>query len=225
MARRFVRASSQRISGSSTLLQNEPIDFVAHFFTTQTNDYQVAICLGNNGAAGSYELAAAMHVAGDPVAGQKWSDGGASDRADKAGVSINTWYVGAASFITNTSRAAYLDGSKATNTTSIADPTPDFLTIGARRINAIAEAFDGDIAEAYMLDYNQSDSQHAARGKGYSALWDVPIKNVRGWYPLLRDDNNRMANGYPDLTPTGSPTFTSHPPKVIHPRIGALITL
>ena len=221
--------TSDYLSVASTLLGDEPIDMLAYGRSTSAANNQKAIVLGDGGGpSGFWGLAWRGDVASDPIRAEKNNDGGSGlvSAASSAGYSTNVWHVGWASFISNTSRAAGIDGgNKGTNTTSRTNPTPNFMSIGILKHSGAAAPFEGDLAECYLLDYNLSDEQHAARGKGYSALWDVPVKNVRGWYPLLRDDNNRMAGGYPDLTPTGSPTFSSHPPKVIHPRIGALITV
>jgi hypothetical protein len=221
--------SSQYLSASSTLLAAEPIDIICHGNPDINTTYAVALSLGNNGVDGSYRHVFDGSTGGDPIRGSKESDAGAIGNADSStGFSTATWHVAGTSFISDTSRAAYKDGgSKGTNATNAADPTPDFFTIGALRRSSVSNYFDGKLAEAYVLNANMSDAQHAARGKGFSALWDVPVKNVRGWYTLLRttDLNNRMGGGYPALTATGSPTQAAHPSKVIYPRLGGLITL
>jgi len=121
-----------------------------------------------------------------------------------------------------------MDGAgKGTNATSISDPTPDNISIGCRLRGSSGASFflAGRSAEMYILDTNMSDAEHGrVGGYGISPLWNVPITNVRAWYPLQADDNNRMAGGYPNLTATGSPTFATHPANVIYPRIGGLIT-
>lgn len=222
--------SSQYLSASSTLLTDEPIDMVAHVNSDSLTDSQMILSLANGAATfGFFALMIRGDVGGDPARAQKISDGGTAGNADSSsGYSTGQWMIPSASHISNTSRSVYLDGgSKGTNTTSVADPTPDYISVGVRRSSGLNNYFDGKIAEAYVLDANMSDEQHAARGKGYSALWDVPVKNVRGWYPLLRttDLQNRMAGGYPDLTATGSPTGAAHPEKVIYPRLGGVITI
>jgi len=134
--------------------------------------------------------------------------------------------VGGTSFISDTSRSSFIDGgSKGTNTTNITDPTPDFISIGAQRRSTVANYFDGSIAEAYILDANMTDAQHALAGKGISPFWLIPGKNVRAWYPLQGHNNNRVRNGYPDLTATNSPTNGTHPARVMRPRINGVMAV
>lgn len=226
MARVF-NGSSQYLSVSSTLLSNEPIDMVVHGNSDSVTAGQFAISLGNNGANGGYALAFRGDVASDPFQAWKFDDAGAGGSgATSAGFSATTWYVASNSFISNTSRAVFLNGgSKGTDTTNTPDPTPDYVTIGALRRNALSLYFDGSLAEAYLLDANMADAVHAVVGLGYSPIWLMPISNIRGWYPLQADNNNRVTGGYPDLTATGSPTDGVHPFNVVYPRVNGVITL
>lgn len=226
MARTF-NGSSQYLSASSTLLTNEPIDMVIHGKSNSTTAGQFAISLGNNGTNGGIAFAFRGDVASDPLQAWKFDDTGVGGSGvTSAGFSASTWYVGSSTFISNTSRSVFLNGaSKGSDTTNAPDPTPDFITLGALRRSTLSLYFDGSLAEAYILDVNMTDANHAVFGKGYSPLWIVPIKNVRAWYPLQRHNSNNVRNGYPaDLTATGSPTTSSHPFNVVYPRIGALIT-
>jgi hypothetical protein len=224
---RVFNGSSQYLSASSNVLTDEPIDMLVWGNSTDAANVQGAVNLGNNGASGFMELAWQGNVASDPIRANKQNDaGGNGVAASSSGYSTDTWHAGWASFISNTSRAAGIDGgSKGTNATSLTDPTPDFVTIGARRTSAIAAYFAGQEAEAYILDTNLSDDQHASWGAGFSPLWFLPITNVRAWYPLHAHDNNNMSGGYPDLTATNSPTQGVHPPDIIYPFMGALVTL
>lgn len=222
MARVF-NGSSQYLSGSSTLLSNEPIDMVVHANADTITAALCAVGLGDGASNAHYSLYMRGDVAGDPVEGQKRQT--SSGRAASASYSATTQYVIGASFISDTSRAVFLDGTKSTNTTNITDPSPDFISIGALRINAIFDYFDGSLAESYILDVNMSDEDHAVVALGYSPIWSYPIGNVRGWYPLQTDNNNRMAGGYPDLAATGSPTDAIHPFNVVYPSINGVITM
>lgn len=224
MARTF-NGSSQYLSASSTLLSNEPIDFVVFANSNSTTVAQVPISLGNNGAGGFYIIAFEGAVAGDPVRAFKQSDAAANGFASSAAYSGSTWYVAAASFISDTSRAVFLNGTKTADTTNTADPTPDFVTIGAARRSTVFSYFSGSIADSYILDVNMTDAQHTLAGKGISPFWLVPGKNVRAWYPLQGHNNNRVRNGYPDLTATGSPTNGTHPARVMRPRINGVMAV
>lgn len=227
MARTF-NGSTQYLSGSSTLLTNEPIDFVIYGNADIVTAAMDAIALGNNGASGAATASFRGDIASDPVEARKQDDGAAATGAARtsAGFSASTWYVLSATHISNTSRASFLNGgSKGTDTTSVSDPTPDFISIGALRRSAIANYFDGSLAEAYVLDTNMTDAQHALAGKGISPFWIIPGKNVRAWYPLHGHNNNRVRNGYPNLTATNSPTNGTHPARVLRPRINGVITV
>ena len=130
-------------------------------------------------------------------------------------------------FRSDTSRDAYLNGgSKGSDATNISDPTPDFIAIGCLLRSTASTFFPGSVAEAFFLDYAITDAQVTVLGKGVHPIdAAVPVSNIRGWYPLLAEDKNHMAGGYPALSPTASPTFGSHPSNPIYPRIGGLISM
>lgn len=226
MARVF-DGSSQYLSAASTLLTNEPIDFVMCFNSDSATVAQCSISLGNSGAAtGVYSITVEGAVAGDPIRAFKQSDAGANGLATSTGgYTSGTWHLAGNTYISDASRAVYLDGTKTADTTNVADPTPDYVTLGVLRRSALASYFDGLLAETYILDTNMSDAQHALAGKGISPFWLIPGKNVRAWYPLQGHNNNRVRNGYPDLTATGSPTNGMHPARVLRPRINGVMTV
>jgi hypothetical protein len=227
MARVF-NGSTQYLSASSTLLTNEPIDMTVLANADAATGVYTALSLGNSGAAtGIYASNMRGDVASDPTETIKQSDAATNGIArTSTGFTAATWHALGSTFISDTSRATFIDGgSKVSDTTNVADPTPDYITIGASRRSALANYFDGSIAEAYILDANMSDAVHASVALGYSPIWSAPLGNVRGWYPLQNDNNNRMAGGYPDLTATGSPTDVIHPFNVVYPSINGLITM
>ncbi len=228
MARVF-NGTTQYLSGSSTLLSNEPIDMFAYQNSDTVTQYNTVVMLGNSGSAnGAYGLFAGGSVAGDPFDSVKQDDSAvATGTARTASAFLAaTWYTISGTFISNTSRAVFMNGAnKATNATSTNDPTPDYISIGAFKTNAVSSYMDGNISEVLVLDANCTDEVHASFGLGYSPIWSMPISNVRGWYPLQADNNNRMAGGYPDLAATGSPTDVIHPFNVVYPSINGLITM
>ena len=225
MARVF-NGSSQYLSASSTLLTNEPIDFVCHATSTSSAAAQRTFSLGNNAASGVFTGGFRGDLAGDTIDTLKQNDAGTAANSQSTGYSINTWYVLGHSFISDTSRASFINGgTKATDTTSVSDPTPDFIALAVTLRSTPSGYLSGSEAEAYFLDVNMSDTVHAIVGLGYSPIWSIPISNVRGWYPLQNDNNNRMAGGYPDLAATGSPTDAIHPFNVVYPSINGLITM
>jgi hypothetical protein len=219
--------SDQYCSESSSLLTNEVIVMVAYARSTDVTAAQTVLALGNNGASGRFEMAFLGSAAGDPIRGIKENDAGSSAQANStSGYSANTWHSAIVAFLGNSSRAAYIDGGdEGTNTTSITDPTPDYITVGARRVNAVSNYFSGDVAEVCILDVSLTAAQIEAHGQGFSIVHMVPLANIRGWYPMFREYRNRVGNGYPNLTPTGGgsgpPSFTAHPPQYIPPRINA----
>ena len=228
MARTF-NGSSQYLSAGSTLLADEPISMACLGNSDSVAVTQTPMSLGNNGASGFYETQFAGAAASDPIRAAKVNDGGGSVgiAASSAGYGAGAWHHAIGVFINDTSRAAYKDGgSKGTNATSVANPTPDYVTVGVRRLSGNAQYFDGSIAEAFIMDYQLNDAQAALMAGGIHPIDAcIPIANIRAWYPLMGDDNNRMGGGYPNLSPTDSPTFGTHPVTPIYPRIGALICL
>ncbi len=225
MARTF-NGINQYLSASSTLLNSEPIDFVCHATSTSITAAQRTFSLGNNAASGVFTGGFRGDLAGDTIDTLKQNDAGTAASSQSTGYSINTWYVLGHSFISDTSRASFINGgTKATDTTSVSDPTPDFIALGAVLRSSAAAWLSGSEAEAYFLDANMNDTVQAVVGLGYSPIWSMPIANVRGWYPLQNDNNNRMSGGYPDLAVTGTPTDSIHPPNVVYPRINGLICM
>ena len=220
--------SSQYASASSTLLGNEPIDMIVYGNSDSAAATQVPLALGNGGGAnGHFAMMFEGAVGGDPIKAQKGNDGGTFDDADTStGYSTATWTVASGSFVSDTERHAYINGgSEGTDTGSETDPTPDYVSVGARRNSALSQYFDGKIAQAYILDINMDDNQHAAAGVGASPFWLVSGVKVRAWYPLNLHYANRVANGYPDLTATGSPTLSlDNPARVFFPRLGGVMT-
>jgi hypothetical protein len=227
MARAF-NGTTQYLSAASSLLTNEPIGMFCFAKSNDAATQQVQIGLGNNGASGLYISDLAGSVGGDPVRAIKQNDGGTTGAsATTAGYSTGVWLASGHSFRSDTSRDSYKDGAnKGSDTTNVSDPTPDFISIGCT-LRSTAQAFhNGDIANAFIFNYAPTDAEHALLGKGIHPIdVGIPIANIKAWYPLIADDNNRMAGGYPNLTPTGSPTFSSHPFQPIYPRVGALLSM
>lgn len=228
MSRTF-NGTTQYLSAASTLLADEPLSLLCWGNANNITAGHIPLGLGNNGASGRFNLGMQGNVGGDPIYAVKDNDAGtgAVFAASSTGYSATTWHHVAGVYRNNTSRDAYIDGgSKGSDTATRTDPTPDFISIGVLRTNTLTGFFDGSNAEAFLLDYALSDGQVALLGKGFHLLYvGVPLANIRGWYPLLGDDNNRMANGYPNLTPTASPTFSAHPPKIIPARLGSRMSL
>ncbi len=227
MARVF-DGSTQYLSAASTLLTNEPIDMVCFGNTDSDTAVQRLIGLGDGAAtSGLFSLGFQGNIAGDPIRGQKINDAAAQANADTSvSFTINTWYVASCSFISDTSRSSFNNGgSKGSDATNISDPTPNFISVGAAVRSVVNLFFDGSLAEAYVLDANMTDAQHGAAGKGISPFWLVPGKNVRARYPLQGHNNNRVRNGYPDLTATGSPTNGIHPARVLRPRFNGVMAV
>lgn len=225
MARTF-NGSTQYLTASSTLLSSEPIDMVSHFRSTTIATSQCVVSLGDSVAGEYFSLYVRGATAGDPISAIKRMSGVLGASNTSTGYSANVYSVGSVTYISDTSRASFIDGgSKGTDITSVSDPSPDFVSIGVLRVLTNFDYFSGDIAESYILNANMSDSVHAVVTLGYSPIWCMPISNIRGWYPLQNDNNNRMAGGYPDLSPVANPTDAIHPPNVIYPRINGVMTI
>src|SRR5690606_14173946 len=200
--------TNQYFSEASSLLGNEPIDLFIFAKSNDTASNQTLISLGRNGGAGLFRTTLHGNVGGDPVRAFKQDNSGGAAQADSsAGYSAGVWAKTWGSFISNTSRAAGINGgNKGTNATSVADPTPDFISIGVTRVNSLSLYFNGSLAHGYVFDVNLTDEQFAALSLGISALCIIPIAKIRAWYTLMMNGQNSMANGYPDLVATNSPT-------------------
>lgn len=221
MAILFDDASSEYMFASSGLVSDEPLTMACWFNTDTTSLGQVLMSAGNNGADGAWFLRASGDVANDPVAAHKNSDAGVSSSAvSSTGYTANTWHHAAAVFTSNTSRAAFIDGgSKGTNATSVGDPSPDFLSIGAIRRDTASNFVSGMIAEAAVWSIALSDAEVALLASGCSPLFVRP-ESLIFYLPLISlGGGGTQADwiGGLTMTETNTPASATHPQSIFYP--------
>lgn len=140
------------------------------------------------------------------------------------GTTTGAWTHGVATATDATTRAVYQNGSSASASLAAGSITPvglDCMAIGANYRAATGSAyFDGAIAHAAVWSVALSASEVASLyndGRGLDPR-SVRPEALAGYWPLIGDDGDRDWWGNTDLTASGSPTYTDHPPVLMRSR-------
>ncbi len=134
-------------------------------------------------------LQAAGATSGDPVRLFLTVDGGNTTSTDTTtGYSANVWQHAAATGLSASNRAVYLNGgSKATSAVSRGMTGLDCLTLGARRSGGVITAFYvGQLAEAAVWSLALSDDEILQLSRGV-APESIRPNSLRFYAPLVRD--------------------------------------
>lgn len=134
--------------------------------------------------------------------------------ASSASVTTN-WEHGVAIFTSSSSRAVFLNGTKATNTVTAAPSgTRNVMTVGARWDSSVAGVyFNGLIAEMTIWNVTLDDAEVLSLSRG------VPVRHVRpgsilAHYPLggfYGDNALDFSSGGRNLTEVNTPNWSDHP--------------
>lgn len=130
------------------------------------------------------------------------------------GVTINGWNHVAGVFAATNSRAAYLNGAKATNTAAVTNPTINKVTL-AQVVDL--NYWAGRVAHAAVWSAALTDDEVTALAKGFSPLLIRPT-SLAAYWPLDGNDSpepDRWRQGL-TLTLTNSPTKADSP-RIILP--------
>ena len=132
----FTAASSQYlVVGSGALVTAVPLTMICLFQSSDvTGTYDLLVISNNLSAANQFSMTLAGGIASDPIRASI-SGGGGETGANSAlpGYTASTWYVGAAKFISATSRFAYSNGNVGSeNTTSRTPASINTTTIGVK---------------------------------------------------------------------------------------------
>lgn len=220
MARAFDDASSQyleNISGGPATAA--PLTIVAWFNTDDLTITSTIVQLQDKDTAvNRFGLAAGGVVGGDPVIFFTEDAGANQTIQTSTGFSANTWHHAGAVAASSTDRRVFIDGgSKGTGATAVTPAGIDSVSIGRSGDSTPSNYMSGFIAEVGIWNVALSDAEMALLGKGFSPLFIQP-QNLVFYAPLIRNDDNDLIGGF-DLTASGSPTVTTHPPLVVHPTV------
>lgn len=214
MARSFDRASSRYLVNATTPITAVPLTMACWFQATEGSNTKHLMSIGDSAALSWFGLEA---TSTETIEAETGIAGSFSAAAATGNFSLNTWTHAAAVFASDTSRAAYRDGTnKGTNAVSRIPTGLDKVTIGARNTNAVTNYMTGDIAEAAIWNIPLTDAEIALLAKGVRPIMVRPAALVAYW-PLIgrASPEPDLIGGY-DLTLTNSPGVSAHP-RIYYP--------
>jgi hypothetical protein len=160
---------------------SEPLTMVCWFMSRDVTNVQTLMCLGDEGTNGLWRLFLHATQPGDPIGAQKQNTAGSTTgiASTSTGYVAGSWYHAAAVFSAANARAAYINGgSKGTNSTNVATPTPDEFLLFRSTMSAFREPLNGAIAEARVYNRALTDAE-------IYQLYD-PATRWELYYPLHR---------------------------------------
>jgi hypothetical protein len=212
MARNFVSASSQYLEDTAAAITTYPCTLAGWFRISSGQSSWVLDFTSLTTITYIYLTATSSVV----QIGVRQNGGTTFFANSTAGPTLDTWQHAAGTLISDSSRAAYLNGAnKGTSATTSTEPTG--LTrsyVGARRYGSgPTENFgDGDVAEAGAWNVALSDAEIASLGAGASPLMVRPASLVAYW-PLIGRTSPEPAHvGDFAMTLNGAPVWAEHPP-------------
>jgi hypothetical protein len=209
------------LNRSDTSLAAEPLTLAAWWNSDDFSANGAAIALADNGGFGGYYL----RIATSSVQGTKTPDlGGPSNASATHGAIANTWRGSVVHFEDDVNRLANFgrkrNVSVGTSTTSIADPTPDAQTVGARINASVTEPYLGALSLPTIWDVLLTTKERSDYVGGVHPGFIQPNHIVRAWwqypgFPMGFDFSTAAAR----LSVVGSNlTLVSGPPIILAPR-------
>lgn len=210
MARDF-DGSDDKLLESAAPLSDEPITFSV--WVISDVDTGNAAVIGISSTNGDQWIL--QRIAG-VIRAQKSINNTTHAWAQSGSITTGVYQHYAGVFRANNDRSVFLDGTKADNTGTVADPTVDTFVVGAKT-DADGTGFElfwnGQIAEAAVWNASLTDAEIIALSNGYSPLLIRPANLVR-YIPILGRNSPELelisAN---NMTITGT-TTTAHPPMI-----------
>jgi hypothetical protein len=163
---------------------------------------------------GFFGLRVRGDVAGDPLeAIQQEATPGSTGAAQVNGVALSTWQHGLAVFTSNSSRAVYLNGSGATNTTAVGSATPDRLSaLYSARGGTPSAYFGGQVAHAAVWSAALDATEAAQLAAGANPA-EVRKASLVGYWRLAGFDSPEpnMVSGGSSLAVSGATAGATNP--------------
>lgn len=203
MSRLFDDAASDKAVFTGTPgVTAAPLTLSMWVYPDSVSAIALMMTLGNNGANGYFGM---RHTAAGVINATTEDDSGNVAQSAGGTLVVNKWQHVAAVFASTTSRLDYLNGVPGSiNTTSITDPTPDFVAVGCRQRSTASQFFSGRIGMVAVWSVALSAAEIAALASGVSPPW-VQGANLVHFYPLLGNDSPEIdLIGAADLTLTGT---------------------
>lgn len=210
-SRSFVRASSQSLDATGSVLVSAlPMTISIWFRPSNLTDLQNLVIVNNSSLTdtGCYIVYRADQ-AGKPLgAVNRHADTSFGEADLNSGFSSGVWAHCAGVFSSASSRSVFVNGSKATNTTSSTPPTA-MQSIHVGHYATAVSYCDGQLAELGIWNVALTDDEITALARGLSPLRVRPSALVN-YYPLIGNGTENGAKGSP-LSNTGTTHADTHP--------------
>lgn len=157
-SRKFVAANSEYLKASSAPVIDVPITMAAWVKSNDETTRRVVIGLTSSIDNSSYYLELRGNAGGDPLSATVTRPDGGGTNADSGNYAANTWHHVAGTFVSHTSRYAFLDGVKGSQSTVARVPDNiNELIIGES--NSVATYADGLIMGVGMWNVTLTDAE------------------------------------------------------------------
>lgn len=135
-------------------------------------------------------------------------------------MSLNGWHHVCGVFASTSSRKVYLDGNNVgEETTTTADPASTFdkMGIGVAIDLDKSDYASGRVAEVGIWNKILSLTEISNLFTDKYAPSMIAASSLKGYWPLIDDDNDNSGNNY-NMTSSGGPTYTTHVSGIIYPN-------
>lgn len=167
--RTFTAASSMYIE-ANTPVTAHPMSLSCWFRTNQVTSAQALVMITFGGANNQANwLYIAAQVAGDPLEAGGWDGITVARARSSASITTGTWYHAGGVFTSFSSRDGYLNGVKASDTTTITNAWA-YNKVLLGRWDSSTDRFDGDMAEVGVWNVALTDAEMEALAAGLSPL-------------------------------------------------------
>jgi hypothetical protein len=222
MARGFDRSSDEYLMHNAGVVSGVPFTMAGWMFPIEHSE--TLYTMMGLGYTGNYSdfFRFTWRPSSPNVRAITSSTSGASGAVTSAGPNLDQWNHVAATFITTSSTAVFLNGgNKGTDSRyCLPSNSPNRTAIGAnvRQSGYDWFEFDGYLAEFAIWNIVLTDPEIAVLAAGYSPLFVRP-QNIVGYWPLIRKgsaiDNPDIVGHY-NMTDYNGPSDASHC-RIIYP--------
>lgn len=212
MARAFASASTQYLINANAVLTDEPITMAAWARAAQTNAANIIMSI-NRASGGQDRWSIFFNSTAKVNATAADAGGGSGSTIDSTGsYSANTWHHVAGTFLNDTGRSVWLDGTETVGPgTSRTVASVDQTTIGVQFVSGATSApLNGEVAEAAIWNVVLTAAEMASLAKGFCPLFIRPASLVAYWPLIGRHDPEICPKGGFNMTLINTPTTARH---------------
>lgn len=212
MSLAFASASSQYLNVASGVVSDRPLTMMAWVNSTSYAASQSFCIVGVDGSFDQRFLIYFTTGTGKMSAGEQDGASNFFSVPSAASPTANIWHHVVGVFAAANSRSVFLDGVKATSTTSAGThpAAKNRTAIGASGFSgALAAYMNGRLAEVAIWNVALSDAEVAWLATGASPLTLIHrLANLKLYQPLIRSVNDFVVG--PAMTAVNGPTAAEH---------------